>query len=135
METVFGRLKAWRFSLAVSLNVPSFFILSNAHLAHIALVQPATLDELAACPGLGPKKMARFGEALLAELATCAAEGLDPGVVPPPVSQPEPLSQADEAEILAGLRRELARRVAREFKGRFTADQIEALLARLAFTA
>lgn len=140
METIHSRLKSWRRNLALSLNVPVFFILKNAHLAHIAFDRPATLEELAACPGVGPKKLAQFGEALLAEIALCMAEGLEPGVTPPPApAQPrlvaEPLSEDDVAVILAGLRRQLASQVARKLKGRYTADQVESVLTRLSITA
>lgn len=140
METIFSRLKSWRRNLAISLNVPVFFILNNANLAHIALDRPATLEELAACPGVGPKKLAQFGEALLAEIALCMAEGLEPGVVPPPTPEqpalvPEPLSEADVAVILAGLRRQLASQLAKRLKGRYTADQVESVLSRLSITA
>jgi len=113
--------------------VPSFFILSNAQLAGVALRKPATLEELAACPGMGPKKLAQFGAILLEQLALAVAEGLEAGVVEPepPPAPPESLSEADLAEILAGLRKELAQRVARRLKGRFTPAQVEQALTRL----
>lgn len=140
METIYSRLRSWRRNLALSLNVPVFFILSNAHLAHVALDRPATLEELAACPGMGPKKLAQFGEALLAEIALCMAEGLEPGVAPPPAPAASPvpaetLSESDVAIILAGLRRQLASQLARKLKGRYTADQVESVLTRLSITA
>jgi ribonuclease D len=139
METMYSRLKTWRWNLARELNLPPFFILSNAHLAGVAAARPATLDELAACKGFGPKKLAQFGEALLAQVAACVAEGLEPGVelLPPPLTPvlEEPLSEAAVAEIMAGLRRQLALQVARRFKGRYSAEQVEAVLLRLAITA
>lgn len=135
METVYSRLRAWRLQLALELRVPSYFILSNAHLAHVALVRPATADELAACPGVGPKKLSQFGDALLAAVAAAVAEGLEPGVTPPPPPQAEPLSESDVAEILAALRQDLARRVTRQCKGRYTAAQVEAVLVRLSVSA
>jgi|GEM_PF-3418192 len=135
METVYSRLRAWRLNLALELKVPTYFILSNAHLAHVALVRPASPEELAACPGLGPKKLAQFGEALLAEVAAALAEGLEPGVMPPPPPPVEPLSEADVAEIMATLRQDLAKRIARQCKGRFTEAQVATVLARLAVTA
>ncbi|HYF91885.1 MAG TPA: HRDC domain-containing protein [Symbiobacteriaceae bacterium] len=133
METVYNRLKSWRLHVARELNVPSYFILSNAHLANVALVCPRSLDELAACPGLGPKKLAQFGETLLAEVAACVADGLEPGVTPPPV--PEQQSAPDAAEIMAALRQELARQVARRLKGHYSAAQVEAVLSQLFITA
>jgi hypothetical protein len=67
------------------------------------------------------------------------AEGLEPGVelLPPPLTPvpEEPLSEAAVAEIMAGLRRQLALQVARRFKGRYSAEQVEAVLLRLAITA
>jgi ribonuclease D len=136
MDTIYSRLKSWRRNLAISLNVPTFFILSNAHLAHIALDRPASLEELAACPGVGPKKLAQFGELLLGEIALCMAEGLEPGVAPPPAPQEaEPLSEADVAVILAGLRHQLASQLVRKLKGRYTTDQVETVLSRLSVTA
>jgi ribonuclease D len=139
MDTIFERLRAWRFALARELNVPSFFILSNAHLAGVALARPATLEELAGCPGLGPKKLAQFGPDLLAQVAQCVVEGLEPGVVSPAQpsvdTPPERLSEQDLAEIAAGLRRELAGRLARRFKGRYTAAQVEEALRRLSLPA
>ena len=89
---------------------------------------------------MGPKKLAQFGEALLTEIALCMAEGLEPGVVPPPTPEApplvtQPLSEADVAVILAGVRRQLASQVARKFKGRYTADQVESVLSRLSITA
>lgn len=133
MDTIYSRLRNWRWQYALSLNVPSFFVLSNAQLAGVALRQPTTLEELAACPGMGPKKLAQFGELLLEQVAVCLAEGLEAGVVepepPPPPS--ESLSEADLAEIMAGLRKELAQRVARRLKGRFTPAQVEQALTRL----
>ncbi|HWI53396.1 MAG TPA: HRDC domain-containing protein [Symbiobacteriaceae bacterium] len=135
METVYSRLRAWRLNLALALRVPTYFILSNAHLAHVALVRPASPEELAACPGLGPKKLAQFGEALLAQVAAAVAEGLEPGVVPPPPPQVEPLSEAEVAEIMATLRQDLAKRIARQCKGRYSEAQVAVVLSRLSFSA
>jgi ribonuclease D len=139
MDTIFSRLRMWRFQLARELSVPSFFILSNAHLAGVALAQPATLEELAQCPGIGPKKLLQFGPDLLQQVARCMVEGLEPGVVPPPeaaAAQTErDLSEADLAEIAAGLRRELAGKLARRFKGRYTQAQVEEALRRLSLPA
>ena len=135
MDTIYSRPRHWRWQYALSLNVPSFFILSNAHLAGVALRQPATLEELAACPGMGPKKLAQFGPLLLDQVSLCVADGLEAGVVEPePLPTPSDessLSEADLAEIMAGLRKELAQRVAKRMKGRFTPAQVEQVLARL----
>lgn len=135
METVYSRLRAWRFQQAVELQVPSFFILSNAHLAGVAAAGPTTLEELGQCPGVGPKKLAQFGHALLDVLAQCRADGLESGVVLPEPPPPPDLTDADVAEIASGLRQELARRVARRFKGRYSPQQVEEALRRISLPA
>ncbi|HLN64250.1 MAG TPA: HRDC domain-containing protein [Symbiobacteriaceae bacterium] len=137
MDTIYARLKAWRFETARSLGVPSFFILSNAHLAGVALARPMYAEELAACPGMGPKKMAQFGADLLAQVQACLAEGLEPGVVPlaEPVPAQNPLSESDFAEIAAGLRKELARQLVRRFKGRYSEAQVVEALRRFGLPA
>jgi len=132
MDTVYTRLRQWRWQQALALEVPVFFVLSNAHLAAIALRQPSTFEELAQCPGVGPKKLAMFGEALLDMLQQCAAEGLEAGVVPPPEPAERPLTDEEVAEIAAQLRQELADRVARRLKGKFTATQVAEALRRMA---
>lgn len=133
METIYSRLRQWRRQRAKELNLPDYFILSNAHLAALAVICPTTAEQLAACPGLGPKKLTQFSEELLALVSQCLAEGLEPGVAPPVATQQpaEPLSEADLAEIASGLRKEMAQRLARRFKGRFSAAQVEEALLRL----
>lgn len=136
MESIYTRLRSWRWERARELNVPSFFILSNAYLAGVAAARPTSMDELAACPGLGPKKLAQFGPELLTVLLQCLAEGLEPGVLPP-ASAPEEAPVPDDAlvEIAAALRQETAKLLARRFKGRFTPAQLEEALRRLSVSA
>lgn len=139
MDTIYSRLRAWRWQEANSLNLPSYFILSNAHLAGVAATCPTTLDELGKCPGVGPKKLAQFGPQLLTVLAQAMADGLEPGViVPEPAPAPpeeHPLSEADIAVIVSGLQQELAKRLVRRFRGRFSQGQVEEALRRLYSTA
>lgn len=132
--SIYGRLREWRGLQARALNVPSYFILSNAHLAGLALAQPTTMAELAACPGLGPKKLSQFGPALLELVAQAAAEGLEPGVEPPSPSPAAPLSDEEVAEIAAGLRLEAVRLLTRRFRGRYSAQQVEEALTRLSLS-
>jgi DNA helicase-2/ATP-dependent DNA helicase PcrA len=40
--------------------------MSDAHLKGIAERRPATAGQLAACPGIGPLKLERYGEDILA---------------------------------------------------------------------
>ncbi|MDQ3462483.1 MAG: HRDC domain-containing protein [Actinomycetota bacterium] len=51
-------------------GVPAFVVFHDTTLAAIAEARPASRDALLALPGLGPVKAERYGEALLAVVAT-----------------------------------------------------------------
>ncbi len=59
-------LKAWRKQRAQSDAVPAYIVLSDTHLAGIATAAPASLDDLARCPGIGPTKLERYGDEIIA---------------------------------------------------------------------
>ncbi len=65
----FAALKRWRLEQSRSEEVPAFVVFSNRTLEEIARVDPGTLGELAAVSGVGPAKLERYGEPVLAELA------------------------------------------------------------------
>lgn len=138
METVYTRLRQWRSEKARELNLPVFFILANAHLAGVASALPTTIDELAVCKGMGPKKTELFGSEVLALVVSALSDGLEPGVLqaPPPPSleetaPPEELSEKALSDIAAAMRKELAARLVRRLRGRYTAGQVEEALKRL----
>jgi DNA helicase-2/ATP-dependent DNA helicase PcrA len=64
----FEALKAWRTEIARRDKVPPYVVMNDAHLRGIADRRPATLGELAGCPGIGPLKLERYGEDILAVL-------------------------------------------------------------------
>jgi ATP-dependent DNA helicase RecQ len=68
-ERLFERLRALRTELAKAAGVPPYVIFHDATLREIALRKPATLAELAGIPGIGDKKLERYGERLLTTLA------------------------------------------------------------------
>jgi ATP-dependent DNA helicase RecQ len=61
----YGRLKAWRLAEARRQAVPAYVILHDATLAEIARRQPRDLDALGEVPGIGARKLERYGAALL----------------------------------------------------------------------
>jgi DNA helicase-2/ATP-dependent DNA helicase PcrA len=65
----FDALKAWRFARARQDDVPAYLVFHNSTLEEIAARKPRSLDELAAVPGVGPAKLERYGEGVLAALA------------------------------------------------------------------
>jgi len=73
----FGRLRAWRRKQAESQGVPAYVVFSDATLVAIADRAPSDETELARVPGVGPTKLERYAEPVLAVLA-----GSDPEPVP-----------------------------------------------------
>ena len=59
------RLKAWRLAEARRLGLPAYVILHDATLNEIALRQPRDLAALALVPGIGARKLERYGAALV----------------------------------------------------------------------
>ncbi len=62
---LFERLKAWRTEQARTQSVPPYVIFHDSTLSAIASAQPRDLDALAGVPGIGAKKLERYGPALL----------------------------------------------------------------------
>jgi DNA helicase-2/ATP-dependent DNA helicase PcrA len=65
-EALFGALKAWRRDRARADGVPAYVILHDSHLREIAGTRPRTLEALARCPGIGPTKLERYGDEIVA---------------------------------------------------------------------
>ncbi|SAK93732.1 ATP-dependent DNA helicase RecQ [Caballeronia pedi] len=59
------RLRAWRAETAKSDGVPAYVIFHDATLAEIARCDPDTVDDLRHIPGIGVRKLERFGDELL----------------------------------------------------------------------
>jgi DNA helicase II / ATP-dependent DNA helicase PcrA len=68
----FDALREWRLERAKADEVPAYVVFHNATLVEIAERKPRTLAELASVPGVGPTKLERYGEDLLAALARVA---------------------------------------------------------------
>jgi superfamily II DNA helicase RecQ len=63
---LFSALRAWRAERAKVDEVPAYVVFPNTTLAEIADRRPRTLAELARIPGVGPTKLERYGEDVLA---------------------------------------------------------------------
>ena len=70
---VLAELVAWRKTLARASGVPAQVIFHDATLAAVAEARPASRDALMALPGLGPLKVERYGDELLALVARLSA--------------------------------------------------------------
>ena len=69
-ESVFLALKTLRRKLADARKVPAYIVFSDATLLAMAEKQPRNMQEMLAVPGIGPKKLAAYGEAFLELLKT-----------------------------------------------------------------
>ncbi|WP_147653631.1 DNA helicase RecQ [Vulcaniibacterium gelatinicum] len=69
----FERLRAWRADAARAQNVPAYVIFHDSTLRAIAEAHPADLSALADIPGLGARKLERYGREVLAVLEDEAA--------------------------------------------------------------
>jgi hypothetical protein len=61
-------LRAWRSAAAKQAKVPAYVLLHDRELAIIASHSPRTLAELARCPGMGPVRLERWGDEIIAVL-------------------------------------------------------------------
>jgi ATP-dependent DNA helicase RecQ len=68
--TLAAELRAWRTRRAREDAVPAYVVLHDATLDELAARKPRSQGELAAVKGLGPAKLERYGDELLALLAT-----------------------------------------------------------------
>jgi DNA helicase-2/ATP-dependent DNA helicase PcrA len=73
---LFGRLRAWRKMQAEAQGVPAYVVFSDATLVAIADAQPMTQAALGRISGVGPAKLARYADPVLAVIA-----GADPQTV------------------------------------------------------
>jgi ATP-dependent DNA helicase RecQ len=65
-EHLFEKLKAWRQSVARTLNVPAYVIFHNSTLIEVAQRHPATLAALGEISGIGTRKLEAYGTDMLA---------------------------------------------------------------------
>jgi DNA helicase II / ATP-dependent DNA helicase PcrA len=68
-DPLYAALKRWRLQRATADDLPAYVVFHNSTLAAIAGRRPRDLSELAAVPGVGPTKLERYGDELLAVLS------------------------------------------------------------------
>ena len=59
-------LREWRRERSRADGVPAYVVINDRHLMGIAERRPTTTKGLAACPGIGPAKLAAYGDELIA---------------------------------------------------------------------
>jgi DNA helicase-2/ATP-dependent DNA helicase PcrA len=68
-DPLYSALKRWRLERATADDLPAYVVFHNSTLAEIAGRRPRDLSELAAVPGVGPAKLERYGDQVLAVLS------------------------------------------------------------------
>ena len=71
-DPVYDTLKRWRLETARAEEKPAYVIFHNSTLAEIVRRAPRTRQELAEVPGVGPAKLDRYGDDVLAVLSAGA---------------------------------------------------------------
>ena len=71
-DPLYAVLKKWRLETAKAEERPAYVIFHNSTLAEIVRRSPHSRQELAAVPGVGPAKLERYGDEVLAVLAAGA---------------------------------------------------------------
>ncbi len=67
-DPLYAALKKWRLQRAAADAMPAYVVFHNSTLAEIAGRRPRDLLELGAVPGVGPAKLERYGDEVLAVL-------------------------------------------------------------------
>ena len=67
-EAYESALREWRSGASKRATVPAYVVLNDSELVGIAASRPTTLAELARCKGMGPIRLERWGDELLAVL-------------------------------------------------------------------
>ena len=68
-DPLYSALKRWRLERATADDLPAYVVFHNSTLAEIAGRRPRDLSELSTVPGVGPTKLERYGDEVLAVLA------------------------------------------------------------------
>ena len=71
---LFQSLRQWRAKPARQDGVPPYVILTNRELVAILTARPQTKTALQHIEGIGPGKVARYGDAILAQLVVALAK-------------------------------------------------------------
>jgi DNA helicase-2/ATP-dependent DNA helicase PcrA len=85
-EELLERLREWRIRVSTAQKVPAYVVFTDATLTAVAERCPAKTEELVAIAGIGPRKLALYGEAVLALVAGASVDSI---AVPVPEDQPK----------------------------------------------
>ena len=73
-EQLMEQLRKLRKAIADEQNVPPYIVFADASLRAMSVAQPQTLQEFAAIPGVGSRKLERYGSRFIQEIQAFLAE-------------------------------------------------------------
>jgi len=81
-KELFESLRTWRRTLAEQRGVPPYVVFADTTLMELARVRPTTLQNLKTVPGIGDKRLADLGDALIVEIRSfCDTQHLESDVM------------------------------------------------------
>jgi DNA helicase-2/ATP-dependent DNA helicase PcrA len=80
-QDLYERLRQWRARVAGAQRVPAYVIFTDATLTALAERRPERPEELIAIAGIGPRKLGRYGESVLALVAGATVDDVCPETV------------------------------------------------------
>ena len=86
-RALFNSLREWRAAKAQEEGVPPYLVFTNRHLVSLVTSRPDSPTALANLPGIGPGKVKRYGQEVLALVGAApaaSAEPHEPAEPPPP---------------------------------------------------
>jgi cystathionine beta-lyase/cystathionine gamma-synthase len=92
----YARLREWRDAEASKLEVSKLVVASNAILSAIASANPDSIDGLGAIKGMGPERLRKYSDAMLAALKKPEAVIVVESTIDVPVSTSEPILTSSE---------------------------------------
>jgi ATP-dependent DNA helicase RecQ len=98
---LFEQLKQWRRGKASAMGAPAYVVFGDRDLEGIAAAAPRTLNDLAACRGLGPAKLQSYGAEVLALIASFLAEAGEGGEAAGAGAEPERAPRVSREEMAA----------------------------------
>ncbi|MBM4048376.1 MAG: RecQ family ATP-dependent DNA helicase, partial [Planctomycetes bacterium] len=113
-EGLFEVLKGFRLAKAKEANQPAFAIFHDRTLKEIASARPTTPEALSAVYGVGPSKLSKYGQEVLALVASYRQSGHRQ-----PCEGPEPSQGSVESRTSSGLQARRATESDEEFARRF----------------
>jgi ATP-dependent DNA helicase RecQ len=126
---LFEHLRLWRRGVAEEHRVPPFVIMSDRVLVELSRVRPTTLNLLRQVRGIGEKKLADFGQALVTLMAGyCREQQLSTDI--PPSSLPTYSAPAGPAAVPKGMNSEAKRLAFKLFAEGRTLDEVRQKIER-----